>query len=572
MVDGLPFFDHASLLSLRYASQRWKPNNPNAFPAFALRLLDASSCKNATPKGLTEALPHFPDLVSLDLSGTIGARNAEVLGTLNRLFNLRVLNLKNLGLKDIDFSVIARAIKTRVRSLDVSGNQLTDVSVRLLLEHCIKKVNGEESNVRYHAQTEEQRIDWPIDAQGNVSLVGHLRSRLTEGFVGRLAIEQTRDGGITHLFLSRNPITVECISSLLHTGRLQVLDIGLLPVISNTQDSRLNGVTADKVEPSSVSKLIPIISKHASANLQYLRINYQVITKDAPLEEPSSPRAELSAESNIHDPSGIQELDATEPPLAELEPTDAAVFEAAGDTSFPAELPASFPDDMSPPARPVNEQEVTSPTTSLLRTPAVEVTLEPAEVKQDAAAFAPEVVPTNSSSEETSLSSDTRDEWNNTTRASNDRRSTLSPISPYFDGESMNLLADQVAAPSPSRSTHYVEDRRAHLDLLQSQENCLHPGNLARLHTLVLTGVPESTTDKKVIDRIIQYIIDAGEETAIATQRARHTYILPPGRSRAIAEREYVSHLFALRRIVLEIAPPPVSPKKISTRLAYLAD
>jgi hypothetical protein len=92
---------------------------------------------------------------------------------------------------------------------------------------------------------------------------------------------------------------------------------------------------------------------------------------------------------------------------------------------------------------------------------------------------------------------------------------------------------------------------------------------LPKLHTLVLTDVPVVTTDRKVIDRLIQYIKDAGEEAAIARQRAQHTYMLPPGRSRAVAMREYAHSVFALRRIVLEMGFAQTAAKKISGWRAY---
>tara|TARA_R110002003_G_scaffold288_10_gene18405 strand:- start:6146 stop:6826 length:681 start_codon:yes stop_codon:yes gene_type:complete len=88
---------------------------------------------------------------------------------------------------------------------------------------------------------------------------------------------------------------------------------------------------------------------------------------------------------------------------------------------------------------------------------------------------------------------------------------------------------------------------------------------IPKVHTLVLTDVPTSTTNKNLIIRLVQYIRDAAEEAAIARQRARHTYILPPGRSRATAEREYAHNLFALSRIVFEMAPPQAVSKKVSS-------
>jgi hypothetical protein len=88
---------------------------------------------------------------------------------------------------------------------------------------------------------------------------------------------------------------------------------------------------------------------------------------------------------------------------------------------------------------------------------------------------------------------------------------------------------------------------------------------LPNVHTLVLTDVPTSTNDPNLIHRLIQYVKDAAEEASIARQRAKHTYMLPPGRSRNVAEREYARSLFALKRIVFEMAPPQVQHKKIST-------
>jgi len=88
---------------------------------------------------------------------------------------------------------------------------------------------------------------------------------------------------------------------------------------------------------------------------------------------------------------------------------------------------------------------------------------------------------------------------------------------------------------------------------------------IPKLRTLTLVDVPLKTNRPEVIQRLIQFIKDCAEDTEIAKLRAQHTYALPPGRSRAVAEREYARSLFALRRIVLEMAPPPEPPKKIST-------
>lgn len=144
--------------------------------------------------------------------------------------------------------------------------------------------------------------------------------------------------------------------------------------------------------------------------------------------------------------------------------------------------------------------------------------------------------------------------------STSDRLASLLPV--LADSQKSN---EGVVNRSRHNSTHFVEDRRARLELRQSQENRLHPGMLPNVHTLVLTDIPTSTDDRNLVHRLMQYIKDAAEEASIAKQRAKHTYMLPPGRSRNIAEREYARSLFALKRIVFEMAPPQATHKKISS-------
>lgn len=136
----------------------------------------------------------------------------------------------------------------------------------------------------------------------------------------------------------------------------------------------------------------------------------------------------------------------------------------------------------------------------------------------------------------------------------------MTPVSP---------MVEEIGPPTHSRRRHssmsFVDERRVRLDMRQSRENTLHPGMLPKVHTLVLTDVPTKTTDKEVVHRLIQFIKDCAEEATIAQMRAKHTYILPPGRSRPVAEREYAQSLFALKRIVFEMAPPAAPAKGVST-------
>jgi hypothetical protein len=399
MVNGLPFFDHASLLTLRHSSPWWRSTRSHQFPVFGLRLLDASGCTNATSTGLAEALPHFPDLASLDLSRTPAAKDDIVLSRLQYLRNLRVLNLAGLGLKDAEFSIIAPAIGARVRSLDVSDNCLTDVSARLLLEHCLK-----ETVVSAHiTRTRLSPIDFDppnnhLDSFESEDLVSHLRKMLTKGFVGSLAIEEARDVGITHLYLSKNSVTIEGVSGLLRSRRLRVLDIGVLPAVLQ---SPVHYLPEDVVELPGVAKMTPVLSEYASAKLEYLRINYEIITENAPVMTVSSPRAELSGDFGCYAPANALELDANEASTYELDSVATNVvelhgessnlFELQGDSPYRVELPGSSPSQETEDRLPAHGRGAKALTSDSFSTPKIQVTPEDPTIRRGAA-YAPEPV------------------------------------------------------------------------------------------------------------------------------------------------------------------------------------
>jgi hypothetical protein len=564
LVDGLPFFDHSSLLCLRHASLRRRSSNPLAFPVFGLRLLDASGCTNTTSTGLAEALCHFPNLVSLDFSQTPAAKDRVVLSKLSLLGSLRLLSLKGLGLKDVDFAIVALSIGTRVRCLDVRDNYLTDASAQALLDHCLK----EQAIETHVAQgplppVEHERLSGNLETFASENVAGHVRQKLTEGFVGSLAIEMARDVGVTHLYLSKNPMTVKGISGLLRSRRLQVLDVGILPAVQERPYSSVSGSAAEDTKLTGISQLTRDLSKYAT-KLKYLRINYEIITEDAPLYASGFSRAELDGDLGRYAPPNAHELEAAESPTLELDTTNTEVSESPGDFLWPTELPGSLP-TTSDQHQNTQHSKITfsSPRTSA-HPPKIELTIELQEVKRGAA-YAPEPVLVDSPYTPISPFQERHNHEVPLGHNPQDALNLLSPTSQSGEPVAKMSALQSTITRSRHNSTHYVEDRRARLELRQSQENCLHPGMLSQVHTLVLTGVPSSTTNGKIIRRLIQYIKDAAEEASIARQRAKHSYALPPGRSRVIAEREHASSLFALSRIVLEMAPTEAAPKKVST-------
>ncbi|KAF2641719.1 hypothetical protein P280DRAFT_497663 [Massarina eburnea CBS 473.64] len=551
IVDGLPFFDHASLLTLRHSSVWWQQSHPHSYPVFGLRLLDASGCLNVTSTGLAEALPHFPDLVSLDLSRTLAAKDKMVFSKLRYLRNLRVLKLRGLHLRDADFEIIAQAIGARVRSIDVSDNQLTDASARLLLDYCLKEMNRESQHTRSPLPpVRHGRPEGELNHFGIEDLDGHMRKMLTQGFVGSLAVEEARDVGITHLYLSNNWMTVEGISGLLRSGKLQALDIGTLS--STFRKSCLPHSEDEHAEIAlpGVEKLTPVLSQYASERLVRLRVNYAVITKDAPIDATVSPRIELEGDKGPFLHHDAHELPSEGHSPAELDYSGSAVSELPGDFVQPAELPTQATD-----AQPFKTSTTNGSLRELQWAPKIEITSEQPEIKRGAA-YAPEpVVPADTPLSPSSPLVDAPGGLSILSTTA-DEGDTLSPVSDNDDGK---------IGRSRRSSMNFVEDRRTRLEYRQSQENRMHPGMLPKVHTLVLTDVPSQTYDEELPKRIIQFIRDCAEEVEIANLRASHTYILTPGRSRKIAEREYARGLFALRRIILEVAPPQEAPKKITT-------
>ncbi|KAJ9623975.1 hypothetical protein H2203_005422 [Taxawa tesnikishii (nom. ined.)] len=249
IVRGLPFFDHSALVTLKYTTPAHVPSlnspptpsgyvelpgsipftgtsvAPAAVPStFGLRLLDASRCTNVTSSGLCHALRRFDNLLYLNLSWTFPARDTEVLRCFRHFSGLQVLKLRGVNLRDDDIEVLAWAIGRRVRSLDIGHNQLTDRSVRTLLGNCFLQggdgdgsAAGDRSPVLLHYLGVEMLATYRGE-----DFERYLRNAFTTHFVSRLAIEDAPEGGITHLYISDNKLSVEGVSGLLRSGKQRI--------------------------------------------------------------------------------------------------------------------------------------------------------------------------------------------------------------------------------------------------------------------------------------------------------------------------------------------------------------
>ncbi|KAK0628051.1 hypothetical protein DIS24_g10848 [Lasiodiplodia hormozganensis] len=586
IVYGLPFFDHGALITLR------RPSNPRLsslsdslrrltydFPQFWLRYLDASACSNATYSGLAEALQHFPALLYLDLSRTKSAKGADVLSVLKHCHSLRILKLRGLGLKDAEIEALATAVKTRLKSLDVRNNQLTDASARILLDNCFslrkpwppRRPDGgplsasSETVVDSPASPSSPAMRHPFvfDQYANEDLDRVLRAKLVGEFAGNAFINDAYADGITHLYISDNDITVEGVSGLLHSKRLHVLDAGTVA----------RGLTRKPRPPSLLSfeeegdheefampgaeKLSPIIKKFAAGRMTYLRINHAVVTEETATADLAVGRVEMEGDLGIYAPSSAQELDGFNE--VHEAPTDgAAVHEmSAGDQVLPAELPAT------------EESQVFELPGDFPSKPAVVVDPPPPTTPP------PEPQQPNSHDDDDDDDDDAATELMNGTEKIKLSEAEPAPL-PSDDGSSApEPLATLQTHPTLNHrrraSSLAVDDRRARLDFRQSNEHHLHPGMLPNLSTLVLTDVPREVENPAIVKRLTQFIADCAEETHLARLAARGAYALPPGRDRQLAEREFARGVFGLRRVVLEMEPIPSQPreKKISAWRQY---
>lgn len=541
VVRGLVFFDHAALQALKYVKPTREANRlpssavelpgssglafarsvPDATPSFALRLLDASRCTNLTAHGIALALGRFEFLIYLDLSFTYPAREAVVLETLRKLSGLQVLKLRGINLRDESLEILARAIGTKVRSLDVRDNRITDVGVRGLLDHCFLANPAGASGTRSPALLPYLGGEMLGIYQGE-EFEGYLRSTFTKSFVSRLAIEDVPEGGITHLYISGNQVTVEGASGVVRSGRLHVFDIASVSCDPSEHLPLSRSPRHGIVRLPGVEKLKPVLSEHAAESLTFLRIDHAIVTKDGPRRLPDEiihGRAELDDTALPPMPADAVELGGTSirPEAAELAEAQTPRFELPGDPL------------------------------QLVVTPALE---PPAAGPRRGSAFAPEPIDT--------LAPES---------GSNDPLRPVSPLEGTLANASINVpqtsngtspTAESSLQPTSFRPRTYssvVLERKARLAFHTNTSGNLHPATLPHLRTLMLTNVPAHTSTSEITERLKQFITLCASEARLAKQQAVLDYALPPGRSgRTSALKHAADQIFALKRIVLELA------------------
>ncbi|KAH0109173.1 hypothetical protein KCU66_g13088, partial [Aureobasidium melanogenum] len=355
-----------------------------------------------------------------------------------------------------------------------------------------------------------------------VNFEAFLRNEFTNKFVGRLAIEDAPESGITHLYLSDNQLTVEGLSGLIRSERLHVLDAGsLLPAMASRDG------TFSMSFPS-LAKLVPVLAESASHSLTYLRIDHSLLTEEPPAfqesaNETTSQRCELADTSNY--PYGVAELD-----------HDTEVYEMLGDTSFPTEVPGD----------------------------AVSIVVTPTGFEKPAAS----IHQARRRSQDLPIPIQTEEMY----------ESGLHVTTLEQENNSSTPVLDETLIPSPILPSHglgrsyssIVKERKDRLQAHLTQAKGFHPGILPHLTTLVLTEVPPSSSTLNTPQRLISFIHACAEETALARLQAQLDWTLPPGRRTSHShQKELLRKSFALEQMVLEVAPCSLDQKRSEAASAW---
>jgi hypothetical protein len=455
-----------------------------------------------------------------------------------------VLKVRGISLNDDALSVLGPAIARRVRSLDIRDNHITDRGVRIILDECfiIGDNNILESGQRSPALLPYMGSEMLGIYQGE-DFESFLRSGFTGRFVGRLAIEDAPEGGITHLYCAGNDLSVEGISGLIRSGRLHVLDAqsvksGLRSGLRRHLSNASYHSDEDDVDIPGVEKLTPVMSKCATNTMTFLRIDHSLITKDSPhlqADEVIQGRYELSDTALPDLPTDAVELDATSVPIdaVELPAISTPRAELAGDPMQFVISPA-----VNDPQHQTEDEE--SPYPAVRR----------------GSAFAPEVVDSLAAeTERLDLLSPVSDVGEGTMMSGTLILSPLSPTLPQPPSPTFSI-GRAASMQRPRSYSSVANERRARLNAHMTGRHNLHPAMLPHLRTLILTDVPQFWPTKELSDRLICFIRQCAEEALLARSQAKLDYSLPPGRrGHAAAIRHSADKVFALRKLVLELAP-----------------
>ncbi|KAH7411298.1 hypothetical protein BKA64DRAFT_741868 [Cadophora sp. MPI-SDFR-AT-0126] len=608
IVSNLSFFDHSSLQGIHQRRQ--------SITTYPLKLLIASNCENTTASSLTTALLHFPELVYLDLSAAQGARSPYVLRQIGTLAELRVLKLRNCGLRDDD---IDHLTFSGLRSLDVSCNLLTERGLAKLFAKLPTTTPSNGNLSPFARRYSGVPLPTRVVAEG---LDKFIVKRLTSGIDGYLGVEEGLPPAFSHLDVASNYFTVDILAHLASHHNLQHLDCGSLNLSQKPNGGRSPhspGAVARRFSDlPEVEILSPGIFKHTFRDLRYLRVHHSLITA-----QPFSGNEVLNEDRcfELHDEDLRYELDSVEvgrPGTFELDGTSIVPSEPEGPV-----VHASFesPDDVGAQihaTQPVSTSNGTSTAAGrevrpVEATPEVRVTFAPVDEGTKSSQPIPirphtTVVPTDkppsfdsSDDMEAQMKTIMPDEmktlgtcWamRNTDKGRPTPRSTPSPISvspetpqpprlprrpptsapnglesyQYTYTSSTNQPPQQPKDKNIRQLLHDSTQRLHHLTTRERHPGRFKPSLLPNLKSLTLTSIPSTTYRHSIPDTLSLFIRELAEEEELARLRELAKYQSmnqpPPQRS--------PTSTLKLKCLILEMTSQPdtILPHRTNSPLA----
>ncbi|RKF58810.1 putative leucine rich repeat domain-containing protein [Erysiphe neolycopersici] len=269
IVSNLSTFDHGSLMAL---GRRILPANNS------LKFLDASNCINTTAQGLSNALSNLPNLIYLDLSASQGVRGSNVLSQISYFSFLRVLKISRCGLKDDNIKSLF--FSSKLSSLDISGNFLTERGVEILLDKLPENPPAYKT-MRYSSHDNSQyryagsSLSMKVSHEGVETFVVR---RLTSDMNAYLQIEEGLPLNFNHFNLASNDLSINSLCRIYGFNHyLQHLDIGTLKL--NRLSMQDNRVFKYKEEPD-VELIDSEFFSATFENLRSLRIHHSIITSN----------------------------------------------------------------------------------------------------------------------------------------------------------------------------------------------------------------------------------------------------------------------------------------------------
>ncbi|KAI9887094.1 MAG: hypothetical protein M1823_001084 [Watsoniomyces obsoletus] len=255
-----------------------------------IKLLDISHSQDVRQRSLLDLLERLPELVYLDMSG-IGDSQLSVVQC--SLPHLEILKLNNVNLMDIDLDRIAMRHGTKLWSLSVCGNLLTDYAAKVLVGYCFPPPeytdSPEESDDDDESSGHALRNRWLEERErrrrkrrrGLLPLRKDDARTISELLRHNSTSERLNpsSNGLSHLYISKNQITASGIGMLLKTRQLQALDCGRPWVPKSFDSYGLECyISEDMTRTKETAKLLPELRRSVAGKLSWLRVTHRLVT------------------------------------------------------------------------------------------------------------------------------------------------------------------------------------------------------------------------------------------------------------------------------------------------------